>query len=205
MSYQIGKDALNLQPTPRLAHTEYCSNERLKTAVTGLLPGDPELEREFYRLWDIDFIWSTSSPPVPWRERGRTTDMGHAEFLEGGTDWRLPTHCPFGSVEDVWAFDAVAEYGLEDHTDLVRYYEGLYQAAHRKYPEQVWTGGYYQTIFSGAIEAFGWDMLLLAASDAHRFARVLDSIYRYTLHQYEAWAQTGIEFFMCHDDMVWTQ
>ncbi len=205
MSYQIGKDALNLRPTPRLAHTEYCSNERLKCAVTGMTPEDPGLEREFYRRWDIDFIWSTPGPPVSWEARGRTTDMGHAEFLEGGTDWRPPKHCPFESAEDVWSFDAVAEYGLEDHAELVRYYEGLYQKARREYPEQVWTGGYYQTIYSGAIQAFGWDMLLLAASDMTRFARVLDSFYRYTLHQYEAWAETNIEFFMCHDDMVWTQ
>jgi len=118
---------------------------------------------------------------------------------------RQPKHCPFETVEDVWAFDAVAEYGLEDHAELVRYYEGLYQQARRAYPEQVWTGGYYQTLYSGAIQVFGWDMLLLAAADQERFARVLDSIFRYTLHQYEAWAETSIEFFMCHDDMVWTQ
>jgi hypothetical protein len=205
VSYRIGIDTLNLRPAPRLAHTEYCSNERLKQAVTGLPPEDPAREREFMRLWDVDFIWSTPGPPVPWEQRGRTTDMGHAEFLEGGTDWRLPKSCPFVTPEDVWAFDAVAEYGLEDHGALVRYYEGLYQDARRDYPEQVWTGGYYPTIYSGAIAAFGWDMLLLAAADARRFARVIDSIYRYTMHQYLAWAETSIEFFMCHDDMVWTQ
>ncbi len=39
MSYQIGIDALNLRPTPRLAHTEYCDHAPLKRAVTGLPDG----------------------------------------------------------------------------------------------------------------------------------------------------------------------
>ena len=76
------------------------------------------------------------------------------------------------------------------------------QGAH---PDLLIPGGYYKTVVSGAIQTFGWDMLLQAASDQARFARVLGSIYRYTLHQYEAWADTSIEFFMCHDDMVWSQ
>lgn len=205
MSYQIGIDALHLRPTPRLAHTEYCSNAALKRAVTGLPDDHPDQTAAFYRLWEYDFIWSTNNGPEPWEERGRTTDMGHSDFLEGGTDRRQPQVCPFRTVEEAWAFDAVAEYGLTDYDRLVAYYQACYDEARRQYPEQVYTGGYYRTLISGAIAVFGWDMLLMAASDQRRFGRVLDSIYQQSLHHYRAWADTTCEVFMCHDDMVWTQ
>ena len=205
MSYRIGIDTLNLRPTPRFAHTEYCSNDALKRAVTGLPDGDPRREAEFYRLWEYDFIWSTNDGPEPWEGRGRTTDMGHSDFLEGGVDRRQAQACPFETVEEAWAFDAVAEYGLTDRDTLLAYYEGLYHDMRQRYPEQVWTGGYYRTIVSGAIAIYGWDMLLMVASDKRRFARVLDSIYAQSMHHYRAWADTSIEVFMCHDDMVWSQ
>lgn len=205
MTYRIGMDALNLRPTPRLAHTEYCSNDALKRAVTGLPDDHPHREAAFYERWNYDFIWSTNDGPEPWDERGRVTDMGHSEFLEGGVDRREPKPCPFDDVEEVWAFDAVAEYGLTDFEELVAFYEECYHQARQEYPEQVWTGGYYRTLFSGAIAIFGWEMLLRAAADASRFAGVLDSIYRQSRHHYRAWAETSIEVFMCHDDMVWSQ
>mgnify|MGYP005853502423 CR=1 FL=1 len=205
MSYQIGMDALHLRPTPRLAHTEYCSNDALKRAVTGLEPDDAQYEATFYRLWDYDFIWATHDGPEPWEERGRVTDMGHSEFLEGGVDWRPAQPCPFRSVEEALAFDAVAEYGLTEMQTLVSFYRQRYAEARTRFPEQVWTGGYYRTLFSGAIAIFGWEMLLQAAAERGRFAKVLDSIFQQSLHHYRAWARTDIEVFMCHDDMVWTQ
>ena len=205
MSYQIGIDALNLRPTPRLGHTEYCSNDALKRAVTGMADDDPQREREFARLWEFDFIWSTNDGPEPWEQRGRTTDMGHSEFLEGGVDWREPKPCPFKTVEEALSFDAVAEYGLTDFRTLVNYYEKSYQEARAYYSDQVFTGGYYRTLVSGAIAIFGWDMLLNAAAYKARFAKVLESIYQQSLHHYKAWAETSIEVFMCHDDMVWSQ
>jgi hypothetical protein len=164
-----------------------------------------ERERAYMAAWDVDFIWSTNEGPEPWSERGRTTDMGHAEFLEHGVDRREPKPSPFASVEEVLCFDAVAEYGFTDMEKLVGHYQGLYEHARRSYPDQVWTGGYYQTVVSGAIAAFGWDLLLEAAADQRRFAKVLDSFYRQAEHHYRAWVQTPIEVFMCHDDFVWTQ
>lgn len=205
MSYQIGIDTIHLRTTPRLAHTEYCSNAALMRAVTELPDSDPRQTAAFYRAWEYDFIWSTNNGPEPWEDRGRTTDMGHSDFLEGGTDRRQPQVCPFGTIQEVWAFDAVSEYGYTDYAALVSYYQSCYDAARRAHPEQVFTGGYYRTLMSGAIAAFGWDMLLLAASDQRRFARVLDSIFQQSLHHYRAWADTSCEVFMCHDDMVWSQ
>ena len=204
MSYRIGIDTIHLRPTPRLAHTEYCDHAPLKRAVTGLPDGHPDREKEFARLWDYDFLWSTTHDPVPWETRGRMTDMGHSEYDEGGTDRREPTVCPFRTVEEALAFDAVAEYGLTDYSFLVQDYQRRYEAGRAAHPEQVWTGGYYRTLVSGAIAIFGWDMLLQAAAHPERFARVLDGIYQQAIHHFHAWAETSIEVFMCHDDMVWS-
>lgn len=205
MSYRIGMDALNLRPGPRLAHTEYCTSAPIKRAVTGLPDDHPDQEARFHELWSYDFIWSTNDGPEPWETRGRVTDMGHAEFLEDGVDMRQPQPCPFANVEEALSFDAVAEYGLTDFPTLVDFYEGCYQQARSRFPEQVPTGGYYRTVVSGAIAAFGWDMLLLAAAQPGRFAKVLDGFLQQTMHHARAWAETTIEVYMCHDDMVWSE
>jgi len=206
VSYDIGLEALTLRRPHRLAHTEYCSNYALVRAVTGLDPAqDAEAWRRFYDAWDIDFIWSSNDGPVDWSARGRVTDMGHAEFLEGGVDRRDTVTCPFRDVDDVLAFDAVKEYGLPDFDELVAYYEKVYQESQAAFPQQVFPGGYYKTIVSGAIQAFGWDLLLEAAVHRKEFERVLDSICELTLHHVKAWARTSIRFFLQHDDMVWTE
>ena len=200
MSYQIGIDTIHLRPTPRLAHTEYCSSEPLRRAVAAATGG-----QTLEQAWEMDLLWSTNDGPVPWGQRGRVTDMGHAEFLEGGVDRRPPRQSPFQDPETVLAFDAVDEYGLPDFDELVAFYEQHYQQTQEANPGQAFPGGYYKTIVSGAIEAFGWDMLLEAAADQDRFERVLDSIFRLSMHHYKAWAQTSIEFFISHDDMVWSE
>ena len=130
--------------------------------------------------------------------------MGHAEYAAGGTDMRPESPSPFQSVEEVWAFDAVKEYGLPDFREQVAAYEAAYQNMTASFPGQLATGGYYKTIVSGAIQAFGWDMLLTAAADQAKFERVLDSIFRFTLFHMEAWAQTTAPVLIQHDDFVWT-
>ena len=195
MSYQIGIDTIHLRPTTRLAHTEYCSNDAIVRHIG---------EDRFAEWMELDFAWSVNDGPVGWDERGRSTDMGHAEFLEGGRDRRDTVCCPFNDVEEVWAFDAVEEYGLPDYDELVAFYEKSYTEA-QSGMDQVFTGGYYKTIVSGGIQAFGWDMFLQAAADWDRFERVLDSFFRLSMHHYRAWADTSVEVFICHDDMVWTQ
>jgi len=131
--------------------------------------------------------------------------MGHAEYAVDGSDLRQPAHCPFETVEDVWTFDAVDEYGLPDFNEQVAAYEDNMGKARQAYPHQLTTGGYYKTIVSGAIQAFGWDMLLLAASDSDKMEKVFDSIFRRTLFHMEAWAKTSAEVIIQHDDFVWSE
>lgn len=199
LSYDIGMGAIELRPGSRLAHTEYCSNDALRRRIK------EDTGHTLEEAWEIDFFFITNDGPVPWSRRGRVTDMGHAEFLEGGVDMRPPQASPFRSARDVLAFDAVAEYGLPDFDGLVEFYERYHRDEQAASPEQVHTGGYYKTLVSGAIEAFGWERLLEAAADTAGFERVLDSIYRQTLHHVRAWAGTSTPVFLCHDDMVWSQ
>jgi hypothetical protein len=205
MSYAIGMQTLRLEMAERIAHTDYNDNYALVRALTGKDPLlDPSANQAFNQAWEMDFLWHTNDGAVPWSARGRATDMGHAEFMEDGIDRRDTIYCPFHAVEEVLAFDAVQEYGLPDMDELVMYYEDLYQHEQAANPEQVFTGGYYKTIVSGAIDAFGWDMLLLAAADRKRFDRVLEGFFRQTLHHVTAWSKTSIKVFIQHDDMVWS-
>ena len=199
MSYQVGMDTILLKPTERIAHTEYCSNADLVQAIT------TGSRKSFNDRWQFDFIWTVNDGPVPWSNRGRVTDMGHAEFLKDGVDRREPVPSPFTDPEQALEFDAVKEYGLPDFDELVEYYQVVYDKGRKANPDQVVPGGYYKTIVSGAIQSFGWDMLLAAASDQERCEKTLDSFFRLSLHHYKAWAKTSIEVFICLDDMVWSE
>jgi hypothetical protein len=196
MSRQIGLDTICLRPTSRLGHTEYSMEYHTEYCR--------RLGRPVKDAWDFDLLWCVNDA-VDWGRHGRVTDMGHAVYAADGSDERPPAVCPFTDVEEVYEFDPAREYGLPGHRELVRLYEDWYQASQAANPEQVVTGGFYKTVVSGAIQAFGWDMLLLAAAEPERFAEVLRRFGRYTAHFAAAWAETSIEAYIQHDDMVWTQ
>jgi hypothetical protein len=197
VSRQLGLDAFFLRSTPRIAHTEYSLDYHASLYKKSV--------RELYDAWDLDFIWCTDDGPIAWEKAGRCTDMGHGEYAAGGGDRRPATSCPFRSPQEVLDFDPLREYGLPSRRELVRFYEGSHRKRSDESPNQLFSGGYYKTLVSGAIQAFGWEMLLLAAADEERFARLLGRFGRYTLEHNLAWAETSIEVFMQHDDMVWAQ
>ena len=210
MSYLRGRRALFLDAPDTIPHTEYVDHWDAIRHFTGLDPADPaqrdEANRRFYLATDYDFVWHTDDGPVPWEERGRITDMGHAEYVEDASDWRTPKPSPFACAEDVLAFDAVVEYGLPDFDELVAYYEAKYQTGQRTHTGLVFPGGYYKTLVSGCIQTFGWDMFLLGVgTDPVGFDRVLEGFCQLSLHHFRAWAKTSAEAFICHDDMVWSQ
>lgn len=205
MSRQTALDNIHLKLMDRWAHTEYSITYHADylARAAGVEKGRPDLARLGHDALQLDFIWSTNDGPVNWFKQGRATDMGHAAYDAAGSDQSAPVTCPFNDAEEVWAFDAVSEYGLPAFEDLVSLYrrlDGEYRAA---FPNQLTTGGYYKTIVSGAIQAFGWDMLLLAASEPERMEKVLDSFFRRTLFHMQAWARTDIEVVIQHDDFVW--
>ena len=174
-SRQIALDNIWLKPAARWGHTQY-SLEYHKEYLerhTGIAEDSMERLRRGYDRLGMDFLWHTQDGLVDWGKAGRVTDMGHASYATDGSDLRQPVTSPFATEEEVWAFDAVGEYGLPDFEEQVRGYEGILQAARQAFPNQLTTGGYYKTIVSGAIEAFGWDMLLLAAADIDRMEQRL--------------------------------
>ena len=211
MSRQIALDTVHLRPTPRLAHTDYSLgyHHNLIAELTSLDPEDAENGLEINRLlhdwFEIDFMFCTADGPINWGEVGRTTDMGHAVYAADGGDRRQPVTCPFVDVEEVYAFDPLVEYGLPSHRELVQHYQQLHDDCCRRFPNQLSTGGYYRSVVSGCIATFGWDMLLLAAADAERFAEVLRRFGRYTKFYMDAWAETSAPVIIQHDDMVWTE
>jgi len=203
MTYDIAWQALHLQAPERVGHTEYCSHPLLVKHVTGIDPReDGSGWRSFYDAVGIDLIWNANDGPS-WI--GRKTNMGHAEFQEGGTDYDSNINCPFKNAEEVLSFDPVEEYRLPDIREQSAFFERAYQDGQKEFPDQIFTGGYYKTIFSACIRVFGWDMFLSsAAADYERFDRVLEGFFRLSMANYEAWALTSAPVFICHDDIVWT-
>ena len=207
MSVQTALDNIWLRPCERWGHTEYSMgyHPEYLEKVAGVGRDDPEYQRRAHAALEFDFHWGTNAGLVDWGRAGRVTDMGHAVYAADGSDQREPKVCPFTTTEEVWAFDAVAEYGLPDAAEQVQAYEKAATNAREQYPDQLTTGGYYKTIISGAIQSFGWDMLLVAAADRVKMEKVFDSFFRRTLFHMEAWAQTSVQVVIQHDDFVWTE
>ena len=206
MSTQTALDNIYLKPTARWGHAEYSLDyhRQYLAARVGVGGDDPESARKVHDHFALDFVWSTNDGLIDWGRAGRTTDMGHASYAADGSDQHAPTESPFTSAEEVWEFDAVAEYGMPDFAEQVRAYEQSVARAKLALPDQLTTGGYYKTIISGGIAAFGWEMLLLAAAEVGKLERVLDSFFRRTLFHMRAWTETSVEVVIQHDDFVWT-
>jgi hypothetical protein len=207
MSRQTALDNIFLKPSARWGHTEYSLleyNRAYLAARTGLPETDPDMIRRAQELFKFDFMWGTNDGLVYWEKAGRTTDMGHASYAADGSDQTAVGQSPFLAVEEVWAFDAVAEYGLPAFKDQVAAYEQQMQQARVNHPDQLVPGGVYRTLVSGALASFGWDMLLEACADPVKMEPVFDSFFRRTLFHMKAWAQTSAEVIIQHDDFVWT-
>ena len=204
MSYDIGWKAINLEMPERVGHTEYCSHPLLAKAITGADPReDGSAWRRFYDAVGYDLLWCTNDGPG-WS--GRQTSMGHAVFQQDGVDFNENVFCPFESPEDVLNFDPAAEYGIPDVDERTAFFEEAYQSGQAAHPEQIVAGGYYKTIFSACIHAFGWDMFLSAAPlDYERFDRIVEGFFQISMANFQAWARTSAPVFICHDDIVWSE
>jgi len=213
MSLEIARQIMNLEMPDRVGRTEYCAHPELVRHVTSLDPNsdDPEEARKatqaFYRWANFDFLWMNDDGPVDWAELGRTTDMGHAVYAEGGTDFRDTTVCPFRTPDEVLEFDAAEEYGLPDVEARADYFQNFHNDVQQTHPTVLVPGGYVKTLISGCIQSFGWDMFLEAVgTDPVRFGdRVLEGFFKLTLANVQAWAKTDIEVFIQHDDIVWSE
>ena len=64
--------------------------------------------------------------------------------------------------------------------------------------------GIYISLMSGLIEIFGWDMMLMAMSDAEEFGEVTNRYASWIQQYFNALADSKAPCVMIHDDIVWT-
>jgi hypothetical protein len=213
MSYETGMKVLNLEDSPRVGRVEYCFHNELIKEVTGIKPGqgskeDRKKAQQLWQKWaNYDFIWTVKYKLKPWEQIGRKTDMGHAVYQEDGSDYSAQRNEAFRTIDEVLAFDAQKEYGIFSDEQLIAHFNSRYKTMQSNFSSVVVPGGYYDTLISGMIHTFGWDMLLTAlGTDAKTMGeKVMESYYELTLQTMKCFAQTDIKCFIAHDDMVWTQ
>ena len=204
MSLQRGLQALRLDMPDCIPHTQYISHDAFIQHITGLDTHDPATHHlvspALARALDYDLLWNITERPIT----GRETAMGHAEWSEiNPQDNKV--YCPFHTTEDVLAFDPVAEYGLNDHRETVAFFQQHLAKAYQNYPGLIYTGGRYHSVFSACIRTFGWDMFLSSVpGNEETFGRILDGFARLSLVESQAWAETDIDAYICHDDITWT-
>ncbi|MFA5863208.1 MAG: uroporphyrinogen decarboxylase family protein [Phycisphaerae bacterium] len=212
MSFEDGWAAINLQMPKRVPRTEYSAEMHfdLIKAVTGISvePDSPEADRiqagrALRRAWNYDVFWNVLIFAVEFGSL--RTDMGHAEYAAAGTDRRDTVSCPFQDPEDVLRFDPWQAYGRKDKAEMIRRFEGHYQANCTAEPTGVNMTGIYVTCISGLIDIFGWDMLLEAAGlDPVRFGDLTNRYCTWIGQYFQALAESNVPVVMIHDDIVWT-
>lgn len=212
MSFADGWAALHLDMPARVPRTEYSAEMHweLMETVTGVPVGidSPEsvksrARQAFYRAWNYDLFWSTLIGGAEFGDL--KTDMGHAVYAAGGTDYRPVGSCRFETPDDVLEFDFAGQLGVPDHRQTVARFEAHYHANQAGHPDGVNMTGVYITLVSGLIDLFGWDMLLLAAgTDPQRFGALADRYAQWMQHYFNALADADVPVVMVHDDIVWT-
>ena len=79
-----------------------------------------------------------------------------------------------------------------------------YDRGQATYPEAVFPGGFYNSIFTWNILTFGWELFIVAAkTDPKRFERILDQYTEDSMMVVEAHIRAEVPIFLCHDDIVW--
>nr|WP_285962834.1 uroporphyrinogen decarboxylase family protein [Oscillatoria laete-virens] len=162
--------------------------------------------KEFMRKWDYAIQWATPTGAGELAKRGRVTKMGHASYDGHDGDIDRNVGCPFKTVEEALNFDPAKEYGAVDEEALVKEFNAHWAKWNGYWKDCTLTmGGVYITLFSGLIEIFGWDMLLLAmGEDSKKFTKVVDSYAEWIAQFYRAWGKSDAPVIMSHDDICWT-
>ncbi len=213
MSYADGMAALSLDAPPRIPRTEYSAEVHwdLVRCVTGI-PVDHRSEasvqqrasQEFVRQWNYDFVWSVLIGGDIFGDL--RTNMGHAQYAAGAVDFDPSQSCPFQDPEEVLRFDPWAAFGKKDQRSLTEAFEEHYRRQCAKHQDAVNMTGVYVTMFSGFIDLFGWEMLLLAAGvDSKRFGQTADRYASWMQQYFHALAEADVPVVMVHDDIAWTE
>ena len=212
MSYEVGKAAMNLEMPSKIPRTEYSVHDyhwELMNTVTGSLINNnseqtkrDKVKQEFVKKWDYDFMWNTLIDEE--FMRGKKTDMGHATYAHNGADKRKSIDSPFNSSAEVYEFSPTEEYGEFSTEKIKKLFTEDYSLQKQFYPDCINCSGVYITMFSGFIQAFGWEILLKALGrNPEKFGSMARRWERWIAQFFEAFAKTDIEIMMVHDDIVW--
>ncbi len=214
MSYKNGWAAINMEFSDKVPRTEYSAGfhwDLIKT-VTGI---DTSIEsnrqaarREFLKRWDYSMDWSIMVHNSFLEEKGgRTTKMGHAVYQADGSDYSEKVTQAFSTPEEAITLDPCKEFGEFDQQDLIRRFEQHYKnKCEVNGSDMVNMSGVYITMFSGLIEIYGFEMLLLTMGMyPQEFAKVVEGYYQWVRQFFDAYAKTDIPVMMVHDDLCWTE
>jgi hypothetical protein len=211
MSYEDGWAALHLETPDRVPRTEYSLelHSGLIQRLTGIdinSGGPAEKQKagiQLQKALNFDFIWSTLTHRQIFGDK--CSDMGHAVYQEGGTDYRDETRVLYDDPEAALTMDPFELYGKKDKAVLTGEYNDHYEKNMKANDETVNMTGIYVTCVSGLIEIFGWDMLLTAAgTDSQAFGKLTDRYTAWVSQYFEALAESRAPVVMIHDDIVWT-
>jgi len=202
MSYERGWKAIQLDMPDRIPHTEYISHRQFIMKVTGIDPEDPKTSAAagpaLAKALDYDFIWSTYGHDFGLPH----ADMGRAKFYETETPWEASY--PFNTEEEVLSFDPVAAATLPSMEELTQSVRESWENGQATYPDAVYPGGFYNTVFTWPIVTFGWELFMSAAMlDPDRFEKVLDGFTEISMMVVQAHIKAQVPIFLCHDDIVW--
>ena len=216
MSHERGWKAINLEMTDKIPHHQYISHDEFILKKGGIDTRDPSQKHlawpRLAKALDYDFVFNFYEMPLI---KGRETKMGHAAWSnidssggssnEQGGEKDANISAPFKTVEEVLSFDPVEEYGIPDFKDMVSTFSQNMEEGKKFYPDAVYTGGRYHSLFSACIRTFGWDMFLNSvAVNEERFDRVLNGFLELTIAEAKAWLETDMRVYITHDDIVWS-
>lgn len=213
MSKENAMAALRMEMPNKIPRTEYSAHFHwdLVKAVTGLDVSPESDERRqteassaFVKAWDYGFMWNIWANSQSCLQ-GHYTKMGHAIYASGGVDFSQDIFCPFEDPEDVLAFRPSEFYTLPDRKTVLDKINANYKMHEERYPDCVNMTGSYISCFSGLIEMFGWEMMLLAAGmDPKGFGEVTRDYGKFILKYFEILAESDAQVAMIHDDLCWT-
>lgn len=213
MSKENAMAALRMEMPNKIPRTEYSAHFHwdLVKAVTGLDVSPESDERRqteassaFVKAWDYGFMWNVWANSQSCLQ-GYYTKMGHAIYASGGVDFSQDIFCPFEDPEDVLAFRPSEFYTLPDRKTVLDKINANYKMHEERYPDCVNMTGSYISCFSGLIEMFGWEMMLLASGmDPKGFGEVTRDYGKFILKYFEILAESDAQVAMIHDDLCWT-
>jgi uroporphyrinogen-III decarboxylase len=205
--------ALCLEAPSKIPRTEYSAHGHwdLIKAVTGIdvsAESDRRLQREassaFVKAWNYGMMWSIWAHSSTCMN-GHYTKMGHATYAAGGVDFSETVSCPFEDPEDVLAFRPHEFYTVPDKKTVLEQINAKFHRMNAMFPDCVNMTGSYISCFSGLIEMFGWEMMLMAAGmDPKGFGEVVESYGKFIMQYFEILAESDSDVIMIHDDLCWT-